>query len=1467
MASSSILESQSPPTLAPAAIPPTSAPAKAPPSAPATAPPSPLSISAGNSPEIRGVVTMKDIKIYQRRQKEMPKEKVQLAAEKNWVPETPTKPVLVRPHSVYVKRRLKTNSRPSFMSRICKEEAESEARHDSTCLSSTSEFSTDLSLALPDGQENEKLHPVQTLEPTTPSLKQNKRSINCRDTNPRPVKKLKIKKKRHRPRVAVDVVFKRPIKKLCPKKEKVTLVKKTQPRGKRKKSIRKRLKMSNSEASTSTMENHVDLSLSSANHVDSSLSSASVLTLTVDGKIVGIMQSGSGTGDTGDHGRSNEKVLLASPELPSIHSIDHNVVMEPKVVCRYALRVRQAPKKEIDSQFMDSRGHEEASAKVEETETDVEETFDVEEASDVEELNFPTQCKWTRMKRKRRPKLSTILLYFQFKGYIKRFFGSKGYIKKKRSKRFMSKAKMAALQGKTLIDGTTKVMGERSVSNPSIELAIGEEEQGEVNRETYAPQSSEQGNYEGSQPTLTSEPTLSLYEILILKPFEALHLIDKPTGTEKAFNYEDNIVNKEEPCISRSGSVTGDSMMPRIRETSARAHHQDYLSMKAGPVVPYLGFPYPGKGALVTRQAFLSPKTRDIVIHRPRLKKIKPVIELDFETLRRWNQIKRIEDGLGEEEVEVDEETKSQWAKDRKIFRGRIKVFNNKLHLVHGDRKFRPWKGSVVDSVVGVYLTQNVSDNLSSSAYMSLAAKFPRKKMNQEAFNCSQESTGSSGGGTTEDLVGYQYFVTTYDEDEEEGLDDIEDIGNSTKSLIPSFQDFYQTMCSSSHVVPGSSNVGANSDNIDPTPKETKTKTGAEKEKEDKEQKEQKIDWDSFRRKYSRPRSSDHTDSIDWEAVRQADSSVIADTIKARGQHTVIAERIKDFLNRVLDLHGSIDLEWLRYAPDLGVKNYLLAIPGLGLKSVECIRLLALNRVAFPVDVNVARIAVRLGWVPLKPLPGDIQFHLLEEYPIMDHVQKYLMPRLIELDSETLYEFHYHLITFGKIFCKKRNPNCGACPMRPECKHYASAVAASANLSLPGPNNDDLGRSKVPSIPVIDCHPVSNSKIPMTLLEYEVTSELVLGNSNLTPSIEEPKLDCGLESCGCVPIIEEPKSPEFVQNLGDREGVNYGLESSVFVPTIEEPKSPEFVQESGDDCDNNNFDDKKLIDNEEEDDEIPTIQLSDEVFKKNVQYYMEKNLNNSSRALVPSLMDVNSSFVHKLKHAKHLRTEHEVYEIPDDHEILTGIERRDSDDIVPYLLAIWTAGETPNSVRQPEKKCNSEGSELCSDHTCFACESFREGKANIIRGTILIPCRTAMRARFPLNGTYFQVNEVFADHESSCNPLNIPRSLIWNLKRRTVFFGTSPSAIFTKGCSLREIQLNFWKGFICLRGFDRQTRGPKPLAPRFHCSPSKMEKTPRKVNPDKVKKTPPKPKSKLKPRQFDEEKPNDDPNKPQGATV
>ncbi|KAJ6358051.1 hypothetical protein OIU78_005807 [Salix suchowensis] len=96
-----------------------------------------------------------------------------------------------------------------------------------------------------------------------------------------------------------------------------------------------------------------------------------------------------------------------------------------------------------------------------------------------------------------------------------------------------------------------------------------------------------------------------------------------------------------------------------------------------------------------------------------------------------------------------------------------------------------------------------------------------------------------------------------------------------------------------------------------------------------------------------------------------------------------------------------------------------------------------------------------------------------------------------------------------------------------------------------------------------------------------------------------------------------------------------------------------------------------------------------------------------------------------------------------------------------------------------------------------------------------------MRGSFPLNGTYFQVNEMFADHESSINPIDVPRSSIWNLPRRIVYFGTSVSSIF-KGLSTEGIQFCFWRGFVCVRGFDQKTRAPRPLKARLHFPASRL---------------------------------------------
>ncbi|KAF5727508.1 transcriptional activator DEMETER isoform X2 [Tripterygium wilfordii] len=1012
----------------------------------------------------------------------------------------------------------------------------------------------------------------------------------------------------------------------------------------------------------------------------------------------------------------------------------------------------------------------------------------------------------------------------------------------------------------------------------------------------------------------------------------------------------------------------------------------------------------------------LQSKSGTIIPHKDRKKPKKLKTYLDLSGIEKsWNQIMKIGDCSSQDKA--NEETVEWWEQERKVFHGRICAFISRMHEIQGDRRFKQWKGSVVDSVIGVFLTQNVTDHFSSSAYMSLASKFPAQtRSNHETseedleINESQKSNEScvTLGELVYDSQGNHYFVSqpaeaevdtsqeletetvtplieeegATDESkencnelqtgtaiplvEEEGVTDesIENIQlwmegvnqmpnlkmvnvlQGTNKLLSShdcsdssenirhhsdvgFTEFLERsqakhvdhednaravetnianikkvppnaqdeemVVSNSLVTPESISleevtIGKNSQVSScpqggpinspsesrpayaitnpkkPLRKGRKVKSNKEEISSDleyvntnkgpsrrrKEQGKKKqaepFDWDSLRKRYStgRQRGRDQMDFVDWEAVRRAEHSEVAEAIKQRGQQSVLAGRIQDLLNRVVQLHGSIDLEWLRDIPPDESKRYLLEVQGLGLKSVECVRLLALQQVAFPVDTNVARITVRLGWVPLKPLQDGLRLHELADYPSTDSIQKYLWPRLSTLDHKTLYELHYQMITFGKVFCTKKKPNCNACPLRGECKHFASAFASS-RLALPGSSDKRVATATMP-VAVENPYMVFK-QASVSLIEANLLSGSEHQPNHCIPIIEEP-----LDSDSELDESSEPEEPldlecdvsaEPAERLDSECEESYGpaevvcaksLESDIEdllkedkseIPTIKMNMEEVVCAKSLE------IDIEDLL--KDDQNEIPTIEMDREVFRSNVRNFLLQDGNmilqdgdDVSTALVALTPEAASIPESKLKNASRLRTEHQVYELPDSHPLLQGLPRRVRDDPTPYLLAIWTPGETANSFEQPKKTCTQE-SGLCNDQTCFSCNCIREQNSGTIRGTILIPCRTAMQASFPLNGTYFQVNEVFADHETSNNPLIVPRKLIWNLRMRTVYFGTSTSSL-TRGLSTREIQLSFWRGFICVRGFERETMTTTELSERLHVSTSKSQSLKAKKN-------------------------------------
>ncbi|KAI3796641.1 hypothetical protein L1987_39319 [Smallanthus sonchifolius] len=930
---------------------------------------------------------------------------------------------------------------------------------------------------------------------------------------------------------------------------------------------------------------------------------------------------------------------------------------------------------------------------------------------------------------------------------------------------------------------------------------------------------------------------------------------------------------------------------------------------------------YHEKNALVVYQQDRSLVPYEGLFSPMKKKKQRPKVDLDDETNRVWMLL--LEDINSEGIDGTDEDKAKWWEEERRVFRGRADSFIARMHLVQGDRRFSQWKGSVLDSVVGVFLTQNVSDHLSSSAFMALAARYPLKQntngepfheepcqvdesgddvpipmMLQEVDSCeekevvnssefskscvisvdlndksesevaqssekdstickepvindvqvdeiasSQNSTDTCSMHKSEQKDGFKatvggcaYFVellhmqgsTRVDErksiqnnsekcgSEESGIS-AESASQTTVNTISSQESTNNICIAQVHKTTNLSTETskATENNFNEALGETMQKVvdfhlnknesnrkpngmdeGSSKVKKEKTVKTQiNVDWDELRFqaevKQKRERTANTMDSMDYEAIRKAHVDDVADAIKERGMNNRLAARIKDMLDRLVSDHGSIDLEWLRDVPPDKAKEYLLSFKGLGLKSVECIRLLTLHHLAFPVDTNVGRIAVRLGWVPLQALPESLQLHLLELYPVQESIQKYLWPRLCKLDQKTLYELHYQMITFGKVFCTKTKPNCNACPLRGECRHFASAFA-SARLALPAPQEGIASSTE------------------------NKTGQNLIGMIDLPSTSEQPKQLSEVQNCN--PVIEEPSTLGTIVEVPTTPGPMVEVRATT-EPIVEMPTSPEPEQIQQEVFDIEDF--------SEDNEEIPMIKLNIEEFTQNLQTYMERHMElaegDMSKALVAITSEAASIPTPRLKNVSQLRTEHQVYELSDSHPLLEGLDTREIDDPCPYLLAIWTPGETPDSIQPPEGQCcNQESGTLCNQETCFFCNSTREANSQTVRGTLLIPCRTATRGSFPLNGTYFQVNEVFADHESSLNPIDVPRAWLWNLPKRTVYFGTSIPTIF-KGLTTEQIQYCFWKGFVCVRGFDRKARAPRPLRARLHFPASRLK--------------------------------------------
>jgi endonuclease III len=103
----------------------------------------------------------------------------------------------------------------------------------------------------------------------------------------------------------------------------------------------------------------------------------------------------------------------------------------------------------------------------------------------------------------------------------------------------------------------------------------------------------------------------------------------------------------------------------------------------------------------------------------------------------------------------------------------------------------------------------------------------------------------------------------------------------------------------------------------------------------------------------------------------------------------------------------------------------LEALPGVGRKTANVVLSNAFGIPAIAVDTHVFRVGNRLG---------------LAKSDNVDEVERQLMKKI---PKEKWTDAHHWLIWHGRRICMARSPQCGICPLQPNCR-YAQTVAKKA---------------------------------------------------------------------------------------------------------------------------------------------------------------------------------------------------------------------------------------------------------------------------------------------------------------------------------------------------------------------------------------------------------------------------------------
>ena len=163
-----------------------------------------------------------------------------------------------------------------------------------------------------------------------------------------------------------------------------------------------------------------------------------------------------------------------------------------------------------------------------------------------------------------------------------------------------------------------------------------------------------------------------------------------------------------------------------------------------------------------------------------------------------------------------------------------------------------------------------------------------------------------------------------------------------------------------------------------------------------------------------------------WEAVRDADTDEVIDTIRPAGLANQKGPRIQEVLRFISQERGEINIDFLGDLPIAEAKAWLTRMNGVGPKTAAIVLCFAFNRAAFPVDTHIHRLGQRIGFLP-EGISAD------KAHDVMETI----------VPPDDYYAFHLNLIRHGREICIARAPRCALCPLTEYCDYYQHTIRVS----------------------------------------------------------------------------------------------------------------------------------------------------------------------------------------------------------------------------------------------------------------------------------------------------------------------------------------------------------------------------------------------------------------------------------------